>query len=44
MSKVDDLDPSMELAVAATREREARTVELRRLELAVQWCALRVDA
>ena len=40
MSKVDDLDPSMVLAAAATTEHEARIVELRRLELAVQWCVL----
>ena len=40
MSKVDDLDPSMVLAAAAATEREARMVELRRLELAVQWCVL----
>ena len=38
MSKVDDLDPSMVLAAAAATERESRMVELRRLELAVQWC------
>ena len=40
MSKVDDLDASMVLAAAAATEREARMVELRRLELAVQWCVL----
>ena len=40
MSKVDDLDPGMVLAAAAATEREARMVELRRLELAVQWCVL----
>ena len=40
MSKVDGFDPSMVLAAAAATEREARMVELRRLELAVQWCVL----
>ena len=40
MSTVDDLDPSMVLAAAAATERESRMVELRRLELAVQWCVL----
>ena len=40
MSKVDDLDAGMVLAAAAATEREARMVELRRLELAVQWCVL----